>query len=95
MKYGLFRLGLIVIQNNPRFQKGDLVMFRDNSVYEDGDLGIIVSDPVLYFINKWNGYEDPKVNYWVYDIMIRNQLIREIPEQMIEGLKDENEEDSE
>ena len=80
---------------NPKFKKGDLVYVEDGENLLLGEnLGIVITEPILMFIyeSKLSPYK--KQNYWVYDVVVGDQLIKELPEQIMKGLKNENEKDS-
>ena len=46
------------------------------------------------FVYESDSTPTKKQNYWVYDVVVREQLIKELPEQIMKGLKNENEKDS-
>jgi hypothetical protein len=50
-------------------------------------LSIVVSDPVLIFVNDWESNTEFPVEFWVYDIYVGDQLFKEVPEQMLRRLK--------
>ena len=80
---------------NPKFKKGDLVYIQDEENLLLGlDLGIIITEPILMFVYESDSTPTKKQNYWVYDVVVREQLIKELPEQIMKGLKNENEKDS-
>ncbi len=80
---------------NPRFKKGDLVYVQDEENLLLGlDLGIIITEPILMFIYESGPTPAKKQNYWVYDVVVGDQLFKEIPEQILKVLKNENEKDS-
>ena len=81
---------LIVKSEEPKFKKGDLVVLQDpDRLMTLGGLGIVVSDPVLIFVNDWESITEFPVRFWVYDIYAEDQLFKEIPEQMLRSLKNE------
>ena len=49
---------------------------------------------MLMFIYESGPTPTKKQNYWVYDVVVGDQLIKEIPEQILKVLKNENEKDS-
>ena len=80
---------------NPKFKKGDLVYVEDEENLLLGEnLGIVITEPILMFIYESKLDPCKKQNYWVYDVVVGDQLIRELPEQIMKGLKNENEKDS-
>jgi len=79
-----------VKQEGPKFKKGDLVVLQDpDRIMSPAGLSIIVSDPVLIFVNDWESITEFPLEFWVYDIYAGNQLFKEIPEQMLRRLKNE------
>ncbi len=85
----------IVTAENPKFKKGDLVYIKDqDNLLEGLNLAIVISEPMLMFIYESGPMPTKKQNYWVYDIVVGDQLIKEIPEQILKVLKNENEKDS-
>ena len=76
---------------NPKFKKGDLVYIQDEESLLLGlDLGIIVAEPMLMFIYEAGPAPTKKQNYWVYDVVVGDQLIKEIPEQILNVLNNED-----
>ena len=75
---------------NPKFKKGDLVYVNDrDNLLEGLNLGIIISEPMLMFIHESECIPAKQQNYWVYDVVAGDQLIKELPEQIMKGLTDE------
>ena len=73
---------------NPKFKKGDLVYVKDRENLLLGEnLGIVITEPMLMFIYESKLDPNKKQNYWVYDVVVGDQLIRELPEQILKGLK--------
>ena len=76
---------------DPKFKKGDLVYVKDeDNLLEGLNLAIIISEPMLMFIYKSGPIPTKKENYWVYDVVVGDQLIKEIPEQILKVLNDED-----
>jgi hypothetical protein len=76
---------------DPKFERGDLVVFAQETVGEMVEsLGIVVSDPTLMFRHKWPNNEDQE-NFWSYDVKVGNSLFKMVPEAFIRRLKDEDE----
>ena len=74
----------------PKFNKGDLVILQDpDRLMALGGLGIIVSDPVLLFIHDWENISEFPSQFWCYDIYVKNELFRQVPEQMLRSLNNE------
>ena len=74
----------------PKFKKGDLVVLRDpDRLMSIGGVGIVVSDPVLIFVNDWESITEFPVEFWVYDVYAGEQLFTEVPQQMIRSLNNE------
>ena len=44
---------------------------------------------MLMFIHESECIPAKQQNYWVYDVVAGDQLIKELPEQIMKGLKDE------
>ena len=81
-------MALIVTAENPKFKKGDLVYVEDGEDLLQGkNLGIIISEPMLIFIYESKLDPNEKHNYWVYDVVVGDQLIIETPEQILKELK--------
>jgi hypothetical protein len=94
-KYGPTLLEHIVPAENPKFKKGDLVnVIDDVDLLQGLTLGIIISEPTLMFVYKSECIPSSNENYWVYDVVVGNQLIKELPEQIMKGFKNENEKNS-
>ena len=80
----------IVNSEGPKFKKGDLVVLRDpDRLMSIGGVGIVVSDPVLIFVNDWESITEFPVEFWVYDVYAGEQLFTEVPQQMIRSLNNE------
>jgi len=76
---------------DPKFERGDLVVFCQETVGDMvSSLGIIISEPTLVFSHKWPN-EDHDENFWTYDIKVNNTLFKMIPEAFLRRLKDEDE----
>lgn len=76
---------------DPKFERGDLVVFHQDTVGEMvSNLGIVVSEPTLMFSHKWPN-EDAEENFWSYDVKVDNTLFKMIPEAFLRSLKDEDE----
>ena len=76
---------------DPKFERGDLVLFCQETVGEMvPSLGIIVSEPTLLFSHKWPNEEENE-NFWSYDVKVENTLFKMIPETFLRRLKDEDE----
>ena len=74
----------------PKFQLGDLVMFREDYM---GDLihglGIIITQPTLVFKYDWPKPTEFPSEFWCYDVKVGNELFKMIPEEFLRGLQDE------
>ena len=76
---------------DPKFDRGDLVVFCRDTVGEMvPSLGIVVSEPTLMFSHKWPN-EDDTENFWSYDVKVDSTLFKMIPEAFLRRLKDEDE----
>ena len=81
---------LTVKSEEPKFKKGDLAVLQDpDRIMTLGGLGIIVSDPVLIFVNDWECITEFPSKFWCYDIYVGEQLFKDIPEQMLRSLDNE------
>jgi len=70
------------------FNKGDLVVLQDpDRITTLGGLGVIISDPVLVFINDWENICEFPSQFWCYDVYADGQLFKQVPQQMIRSLK--------
>tara|TARA_R100000388_G_C7243988_1_gene163543 strand:+ start:837 stop:1091 length:255 start_codon:yes stop_codon:yes gene_type:complete len=76
---------------DPKFERGDLVIFCQETVGEMvASLGIVVSEPTLMFSHKWPNEEESE-NFWTYDVKVENTLFKMIPESFLRRLKNEDE----
>ena len=76
---------------DPKFERGDLVIFCQETVGEMvTSLGIVVSEPTLMFSHKWPNEEESE-NFWTYDVKVGNTLFKMIPESFLRRLKNEDE----
>ena len=77
------------------FKQGDLVKFNsygeDLFCYLKASVGIISSDPILMFEYEF----DEKVEYIVYDLIVDGQLFKHIPEEFLDRIIQNYEEDTE
>jgi len=78
-----------------KFQKGDLIelnAFGRILCVENNNagVGIIMSNARNYCIRE--GHE--RVMYWVYDIFVGNELIIDVPQNFMIGLKKDEDEDN-
>ena len=81
-----------VNHEGPNFNKGDLIVLQDaDKITTLGGLGVIVSNPVLVFINDWENISEFPSEFWCYDVYAEGQLFRQVPEQMLRRLKNEDE----
>ena len=76
----------------PKFDKGDLVVLQDaDKITTLGGLGVIVSIPVLVFVHDWENVSEFPSQFWCYDVYADTKLFKQVPEQMLRRLKNENE----
>ena len=76
---------------DPKFERGDLVIFAQETVGEMVEsLGIIISDPTLMFRHKWPSNEEQE-NFWSYDVKVGATLFKMVPEPFLRRLKNEDE----
>jgi len=77
-----------------RYKKGDLIILNTFGLLLRDDenkakLGIVISQPRNYMHNQ----EIYELFYWVYDVMIGDQLINDVPQEFIDRMiKNDNEE---
>ena len=79
-----------------RFNPGDLVLIRsDSTIYEmlesTSNVGIVVNKGVLMFVHTYNDGEIKE--FWSYDVIFDGRTFRNVPEEVLRGITDENEED--
>jgi len=75
------------------FKKGDLFFLNEKGIllfrYVAGENGIIMSDPYLLFESD-DESETQIIEFYGYDILIKDRLFKEIPETfLIRIIKDE------
>ena len=77
------------------FKKGDLIKFNkkgeDLFVYLEAHVGVIASDPVVMYEYD----REHSVQYIVYDILVDGQLFKQIPEDFLDRIIQDDEEDTE
>ncbi len=78
-----------------KYKKGDLIVLNTFGLilredHNKAKIGVIVS-PARNYISKREDYE---LYYWVYDIMIGDQLINDVPQEFIDRMIS-NEKDTE
>ena len=78
-----------------KYKKGDLIVLNTFGLilredHNKAKIGVIVS-PARNYISKREDYE---LYYWVYDIMIGDQLINDVPQVFIDRMIS-NEKDTE
>jgi hypothetical protein len=81
-----------------KFRTGDLVKFKPSStiygvVVSDLNLGIIVNEAILMYVHDF-GQEDSIKQYWSYDVLIDGETYRNVPEEVLEKIENDNEKDS-
>tara|TARA_R100000030_G_C3170074_1_gene103021 strand:- start:76 stop:354 length:279 start_codon:yes stop_codon:yes gene_type:complete len=77
------------------YKKGDIVYLNTfgTIVLEDDNkarVGIIIAGPSNYLVED----EDGHFFYWVYDVMIGNQLIKDIPQEFMDRIINEQHEEN-
>ena len=78
-----------------RFNPGDLVMIKsDSTIYEmletGSNVGIVINKGVLMFVHTYGNGETKE--FWSYDIVFDGRTFRNVPEEVLRGITDENEE---
>jgi hypothetical protein len=80
-----------------RYKKGNLIILNSFGLLlrDDGNnakIGVVISQPRNYIHCK----ETLELFYWVYDVMIGDQLITDVPQEFIDRMvEEENEENPE
>ena len=77
------------------YKKGEIFYLNDfgTVLLEDDNtarVGIIIAGPLNYLMEDENGH----FFYWVYDVMIGNQLIKHIPQEFMNRITNEQHEDN-
>ncbi len=76
-----------------KYRKGNLIILNSFGLLRDHDnkakVGIIISSPRNYM----KCHEIVELFYWVYDVMIGDQLINDVPQEFIDRMID-NENDT-
>ena len=78
-----------------RFETGDLVMLKaDTTIYYSleaaSNVGIVVSTAVLMYAHTTQKGE--KLKFYAYDVMFDGRTYKNVPEEVLRGLKNEDEE---
>ena len=77
------------------FRKGDLVKFNHAGeelfYYLGASVGIISSDPIVMYEYNF----DEEIEYLAYDLIVDGQLFKRIPQEFIDRIMQNNEEDTE
>lgn len=78
----------------PLYKKGDLIEFNTHGEdlfhYLGSSVGIISSDPILMYEYHF----DEKVEYFVYNLIVDGQLFKHIPEEILDRITINYEEDT-
>ena len=80
-----------------KYRKGNLIILNSFGLLlrDEGNtakVGVIISQPRNYIHHK----ESFELYYWVYDVMIGDQLINDVPQEFIDRMiENEDEKDSE
>jgi hypothetical protein len=81
-----------VNSENPKFEKGDLVVWKGDHVANmEVGVCIVVSDPRLMLETESKHGNGLPTKFWCYDLNASGKLLRSIPEEFIRSLKDETE----
>jgi hypothetical protein len=78
-----------------KFDRGDLVMLKgDTTVYYSleaaSNVGIVVSKAVLMYAHQTHNGE--KIKFYAYDVMFDGRTYKNVPEEVLRGLENDNEE---
>lgn len=81
-----------------KFEPGDLVMLKsDTSIYfaleATSNVGIVVSTAVLMYAHY--SPQGGKLKFYAYDVMFDGRTYKNVPEEVLKGLKKNDKEDSE
>jgi hypothetical protein len=79
----------------PRYKKGEIFYLNEfgTVLLEDDNtarVGIIIAGPSNYLVEGQNGH----FFYFIYDVMIGNQLIKEIPQEFMDRIINEQHEEN-
>ena len=77
------------------YKKGEIFYLNEfgTVLLEDDNtarVGIIIAGPSNYLVEDENGH----FFYWVYDVMIGNQLIKDIPQEFMDRIINEEHEEN-
>tara|TARA_R110002153_G_scaffold87310_2_gene216007 strand:- start:2289 stop:2534 length:246 start_codon:yes stop_codon:yes gene_type:complete len=77
------------------FEPGDLVQLKPNTgLYEmiesGSNVGIVVSPAILMYIHA--SMEGDRREFWAYNVIFDGREYRNIPQEVLRGLKNEDEE---
>lgn len=77
-----------------KFEPGDLVMLRpETSVFyaveASSNVGIVVTSAVLMYVHCSPDGEQKK--FWAYDIIVDGRTYKNVPEEVLKGLNEEDE----
>ena len=81
-----------------KFELGDLVMIRSDSLlYETiesaSNVGIVVKADMLMYVHYSQNGESMK--FWAYDIVIDGRTYKNVPQEVLRGLKEMQEDEEE
>ena len=81
-----------------KFKTGDLVKFKPSStiygiVVNTLNLGIIVEEAILMYVHDWQPDGDTR-EYWAYDVLMGNHTFNNVPEEVLEKIENDDEENS-
>lgn len=79
-----------------RFNPGDLVIIRsDSTIYEmlesNSNVGIVINKGILMFVHTYDDGENKE--FWAYDVIFDGRTFRNVPEEVLRGITDEDEKD--
>jgi len=77
-----------------KFEPGDLVMLKsDTSIYYSleaaSNVGIIITSAVLMYASTTPNGE--RLNFYAYDVIFDGQTYRNVPEEVLRGLENNDE----
>jgi hypothetical protein len=81
-----------------KFEEGDLVMLKsDTTIYYSleaaSNVGIVVSSAVLMYAHY--SPQGGRLKFYAYDVMFDGRTYKNVPEEVLRGLKEDDEKDTE
>ena len=81
-----------------KFNVGDLVSLKKTStIYgilpTGANIGIVATKAILMYVHDWQTDGDNR-EYWAYDILMGEHKFLNVPEEVLEKIENDNEENS-